>query len=72
MEVVFQRFHVRRQFDPFKNVEDDAGEAIGVDPNFLIVGDLAEVAARECLTSVRGFELCALPRGLPDIGEVGW
>lgn len=48
--MVLQGFEIRigaigsRSLDPFQDVEDDAGEAVLVEVDFLVVRDLADVA----------------------------
>lgn len=63
--------------DALGNVEDDAGEAFLVDPDFLIVGDLSQLAMREQrLVSMGGATNSfarkgAEDKGLPDVGKGG-
>jgi hypothetical protein len=42
-EVVLQGFGVGF-LDSFEDFDDDGGEAVGVEVDFLVVGDLAEIA----------------------------
>jgi hypothetical protein len=45
LEVVFQSFRIGF-LDSLQDFDDDGREAVGVEVDFLVVGDLAEVAMR--------------------------
>ena len=51
VEVELQRFFIVARLglvEPLRDIEDDACEAVGIKVDFLVVGDLADVARSVC------------------------